>query len=383
MTNSEQQFAEDELVISLNDIIDFFMSNWKWLFIGAISGFLIAFSGTLLLGKYQAEAALANRSGIDYFVWKDLRRNLPVLAAEISESTKDDESFLANALSDEKWWQKNVTPTFAIAKEDSKEIFGMPKEIQEAQSAAIRDFVFTVTGSSEEDALKSLSTATSFFRSGAAYLRLDAVITGYQSALLNSEPKNAQRISESAIGLAYLKDRIASLELLRARFPGNAGAMINQPMDPKDSSAKFLPIVTQLIAVNRDVDALNEQLSRLNDEKTQLAIMSSFLSQAKPVMDKSFDGLAAIEELMRIEASLRKDLRPADLNKIAKLDDIKSDLVSIHTSFTLGLEQPKAITTRKPGYYLKYAAIGLLGGFFLALLGSFVSAIWLRYRKSK
>jgi len=155
--------------------------------------------------------------------------------------------------------------------------------------------------------------------------------------------------------------------------------MTNQPMDIKDSSAKFLPITTQLIAVNLDIAAKKEKLSRLNNDRNQLAIMGSFLSQAQPVVSKNFDGLSAVAELMQIEASLRKSLQPSDLSQIVKLNDINSDLVKIQNTFTTLLEQPTIINTSKPRY-LKYAAGGLFFGFFLALLGSFCSAIWFHYR---
>lgn len=385
MTNTEQQFAEDELEISLNDIIGFFWTNWKFLLMGTILGFIIAMSGTLLLGKYKAETTLVTRSSMSFLTWKNLRRNLPILAAQISESANGSESGSENfldKLSDETWWQENVTPTFAIAKEDSKEIFGMPKELQDAQSTVIKDFVFQAKGWGKEKAIQNLSIAASFFRSGAAYLTLNNLIVNYKISLLSTAPDIARSITESEIELAYLNGRVTNLELLRTKFPGNAGSIINQPVDPKDSGAKYLPIVTQLIAANRDIDTLKEKLSRLNNSKNKLAILESFLLQAEPVVvpSKNFDGLSVVAKLMQIEASLRKNLQPADLNKINKLDEIKSELVSIHTNFSFGLGQPMIIGTKKPAY-LTNAAIGLLSGFFLALLGSFGSAIWLRYRK--
>jgi hypothetical protein len=378
MTNAEQQIAEDELEISLNDIIDFFLTYWKFLLMGAILGSIIAFSGTLLLGKYEAEATLVNKSGIDYLTWKSLKRNLPILAAKISESAKD-ENFL-NVLSSEIWWNKNVVPTYAFGKEDAKEIFSVSKEMQDTESTQIKAFVVKVTGLSKENALKNLSVATSFLRSGAAYLALKDVIDNYQIELLNSEFEIAKNISALEIELTYLNGRMAGLELLRVKFPGNSGSIINQLMDPKDYSAKYLPIVTQLVAVNQDIGTLKEKLSRLNDRKNQLAIISSFLSQAKPVMSKSFDGVSATTELMQTEANLRKNLQPSDWNNISMLNNIKYNLVLIHTRFTFGLEQPTFISTSKPNYQ-KPAAIGLFSGFFVALLGSFCSSVWFRYRR--
>lgn len=381
MTNTEQQIAEDVQEISLNDIIDFFVTKWKIFSMGAFFGLIMALGGTLWSGKYEAEATLINKSNFDYLTWKNLKRNLPILAARISEATNSSEDFLG-ALSSETWWQKNVVPTYALGKEDTKAIFGMPKEQQDAESTKIKDFVVTAAGSSKEDAIKNLSMATSFLRSGAAYLTLKDVIANYQIELLNSESDIVKSIAHLEVELAYLNGRMADLELLRAKFPGNAASIITQPMDFKDSSAKYLPIITQLVAVNKDISAIKEELTRLNSRKSQLAIMNSFLSQAMPVMGKNFDGLSAIAELMRIESGMRKDLQPSDWNKVSMLNNIKYDLVSIHTRFTLGLEQPTYISARKP-HYLKPAAIGLAAGFFLALLFSLWSVIWHRYRQQK
>lgn len=383
MTKTEQQITEDGQEISLNDIIDFFATKWKVLLMGAFLGLIIALCGTLLLGRYEAEATLINKSGIDrpgidYLAWKNLKRNLPILAARISETASNNKASL-EALSSEMWWQRNVVPTFALAKEDAKSIFGISKELQEAESTKIKDFVVKTTGSSKEDALENLSIATSFLRSGSAYLALKDIIVNYQMELLNSESEIAKKASALEIDLRYLNSRRADLELLKVKFPANSDSM-TRPMDPKDSSAKYLPITTQLIAVHKDISTLKEDLSRLNDRRNQLTILNSFLSQAKPMMDRNFDGLSVVAELMQIESSLRKELQTSDWNKISILDNIKYELALIHSRFTFGLEQPTFISTSNP-HYLKNAAVGLAAGLLLALLGSLCSAIWLRYRR--
>lgn len=394
MTDAEQQFAGDEQEISLNDMIDFFVTKWKIFLTGTIAGLVVALGGTFLLGQYEAEVTLINKSSIerqgverqgiespsiDYLTWKSLKRNLPMLAARISEANTGEVGFL-KVLSNEKWWQKNVAPTFALTKEDAKSVSGISKELQEAESVKIKDFVVTAAGANKEEALKNLSVATSFLRSGGAYLALRDVIAGYRIELLNAESGIAKEIAESEIELAYLKDRLTGLESLKAKFPEHNASIITQPMDPKGSSAKYLPIATQIIAAHKDIDTLKENLSRLNSRKNQLAIMDGFLSQAMPVMDGNLDGLAAAAALMQIEAGMRKDLQPSDWNRVSALNGIKHDLVSIQTRFTLGLEQPTFFDTRRPGY-LKSVVIGLAAGFFLALLFAFGSVVWFRYRR--
>lgn len=378
MIKTDQRIVEDESEIDVNDIIDFFVTRWKILSMGALGGLMLAFGGVHLSGKYEAEATLINKSSIDYLTWKNLKRNLPILADRISETAQGSENFL-ETLSGESWWEKNVVPTFALAKEDAKAMLGMPKELQDAEATKIKDFVVKATGSSKEEALKNLSVTTSFLRSGAAYLSLKEVIANYQFELLNSESEISKKISELEIELAYLNKRMADLELLKVKFPANYDSM-TQPMDLKDSSAKYLPITTQLIATHKDISALKENLSRLNSRRDQHAIVSGFLSRAKPLLDKNYDGLSVVAELMQIESSMRKELQPSDRNNISMLNNIKHDLVLIHTRFTLGLEQPTYISTRKPNY-LKYAAIGSAAGFFFALLGSLCAAVWFRYRR--
>lgn len=381
MTNAEQQIAENELDISLNDIfseiIVFFLTYWKFLIVGAISGFAIALCGVLLFSKYEAEATIRNGSSkISYSMWADLRKELPILAAKISEHEKNSESFL-NVLSSETWWNKNVTPIFAVTKEDAKEVFGMPKEMQEAGALLIKYFVVNVKEQSKEEALKNLSTATSFLRSGAAYLALKNFIGTFQSTLLLTKPKIERDILTSNTQLAVLNRHLANLELLRAKFPKDTGSL---PVDLKDPSAKYLPLATQIIALNHDIREQKEKLVLLNDGLSQIAIIDSFVSQAQPAMDKNFDGLLTLAELEQIESSLRKGISNSDVNDILILNDIKYNLAVIKSNFTYELGQPTSISVSKP-FSIKLIVIGLASGFFLALLGSFCSAMWLSYSR--
>jgi hypothetical protein len=312
-------------------------------------------------------------------MWIGLKRNLPILAAKIAEPDKNSESFL-KVLSSEKWWDKNVVLTFAFTKDDAKGILGMSKELQDAESTKIKNFVVTATGSSKVAALKNLSVVTSFFRGGSAYLALEDVIANYQLELLTSGPEIENKVASLKIELTYLANLMTDLELLTKKFPGNATSIITQTTGAGETEAKYLPITIQLIAINKDISLRKEDLSRLISRKSQLAVMNDFLLQANPVMDKSFDGLTVAAELMQIESGMRKNLQPSDWNEVSVLNNIKRDLTLINTRFTLGLEQPTFFSTHKPSY-LKPAAIGLVAGFFLALLGSLCSVIWSGYRR--
>jgi hypothetical protein len=377
---TKPQNHSDESEISLNDIVDFFLQYRRFLLIGAIVGFLISVGTTFRFGNYEAVATLVNNGGISYLTWNRLKKDLPILAHGLSQRDDNKNSYL-NELSGELWWQKNAVPTFAYSKNDSKEVVSVTKELQDAEATNIKNIVVKATGSTKEIALVNLATATTFIRSGAAYLALKDIVTDYQIELLNSEPEIEKSILALEIELQFLNRRVAGLELLRSKFPGGSNIINSQVVDLKDASAKYLPISTQLIAANQDITALKESLTRLYDRKKQITIISRFLPQAHAVITKNFDGPLAITEVAQIESSLRKNIKPSDLNALQRLNSIKYGLAVIHTRFSLGIEQPTFISTSDPKY-MKNALIGLFGGFFLALLCSFFAAIWLRYRTS-
>lgn len=187
---------------------------------------------TLNFGKYEAVATLVSKTGIDYLMWNSLKKDLPILANSISQIDKNEGSYL-NELSGELWWQKNAVPTFSFSKEDSKDAFGVTKELQDAEATKIKEFVVKATGSTKEIALANLTTASTFFRSGAAYLALKDMVMDYQIELLNSEPEIEKNIQALEIELTFLNRRLASLELLRAKFPRGSSSINNQVLTLK------------------------------------------------------------------------------------------------------------------------------------------------------
>lgn len=388
--NDTQHNAENETEISIVNIIQFLAEYRNLLIAGTVIGCLAAASISFLSGKYGVTATLSNSRnivdtttevGIDYLMVNRIRKELPRLADKLVKQEKTNTDSYLIQLSNEKWWGNNIKPVFSFTKEDSKELFGATKALQEGENTKVRAINVTVTGASKEQALANLSTATSFIRNGAAYLELKDFITGYQIQLSNSESVITRDLLALEIESKYQNAHLASLEALKAKFPGSQNQISSQVVDLKDSSAKYLPLSTQLVAANRDNNMLKEQLTRLHDKKEQNAMLGKFLSQAVPVIGRNLYGLSALAEIAQIESSLRKEVKHTDLNARAVLDLVKLNLTIISTRYNVGLEQPALIDTKKPGY-LKNVAIGLFAGFFLALLISFLAAIKLRYQKS-
>jgi len=208
--------------------------------------------------------------------------------------------------------------------------------------------------------------AARFVKSGGAYLQIKSILNAYEGEAIGTAANIQNQITTTEIEQTYLKERVKSLDDLHKRFPGNTGAN-QQVVDPKDSGAKYLPLTTQIIAVNNDINQNKERLIRLNDRLNQITLMKQFLVEALPLADTELDGILLSKSLLSIEDKLRKGLPAADIKNRQALDQLRSQLLTIETRFTKGLEANTAPVTKKTGM-LKATAGGLAGFGFLMLV---------------
>lgn len=380
MTDAERQLAGDEMEIGLNDIIDFFVSKWKILLTGTLAGLLVALGGALLfLDKYEAKASILVKPVIaDYSGWAGLRRELPVLAAQMAEHEKNNDSFLGG-LSSEEWWRTSVAPAYTLTKEDAKNVFGLPKTVEDGAALNIENLVATVRAQGEEEALTKLSRIAAFIRGGVSYLALKKLVGDYEVSLHRAEPQIKLDIMSANERLGVLDRLMVSLQLLKKQFPEDA---VNLPVDLKGSDVKYLPLSTQIIALTQDIQASKENMVKLNNKLAQLEMTANFLAQARQALDKNFDGIAVMAELAQIESNLRKGTAHTDLNSLAVLNDIRNRIAIMQTNFTFEFGKQVLVKTARL-LHLKYAAVGLAAGFFLALLFALGSVVWFRYSEQK
>ena len=381
---SEQHPINLENEISLLDIVTFVQSAWKKLAIAAVVGAVLGLGNWYFLGSYQAEYVLLNNNNnnnnnnsyaLDLVSWKMLQKSLPNLAAQIVEDNKapQDQAFLYKALSNEQWWQKNVLPTYALSKADTKDLAGISKDL-DAASTTILSLTLTASGSSKEQSIVNVRASAKFLRSGSAYLQIRSLLNGYESQTVSAVADVQQKITSTQIEMGYQQERVKSLEELHKRFPGGAN-ISGQVVDPKDSGAKYLPLATQIVAVNNDINGSKEVLARLQKRLEQIGLIKAFIDQAIPLQDQTFDGLALDDQLLVIEGSLRSKLGKGDANGQELLDQLHSQLLAIQVRFTKGLEANTAPTASKKGM-IKSTAGGLVAAFFLMLLALLGGRVW-------
>jgi hypothetical protein len=333
-----------------------------------------------MLGSYQAEYVLLNNANtntntnsyaLDLLSWKTIQKSLPNLAAQIEDESQapEGQARLYRSLANDQWWQKNVSPSYAISKADTKDLASISKDLDLA-STTILSLTIKAEGSTKEKSLESVRNAAKFLRTGSAYLQLRNILNSYESEAISTVADLQKRITSTEIEMSFQVQRAKSLADLHKRFPGGNNTS-NQVIDPKDSGAKYLPLPTQIIAVNNDINQSKESLQRLRDRLAQIALMKTFIDQAIPLAQKTYDGLVLDSQLLEVEAAMRAKVSKNDIKQLEALDLLRGQLLAIQARFTKGLEANTAPTSKKSGI-TKAVAGGLASGLilmFLLLLG--------------
>jgi len=396
--SSSPQFSDE---ISLLDIITFAQDSWKKLAISSIAGAILGLSGWFFLGSYSAEYVLLNNTntnanhntnntnnttnntntyGLDLLSWKIIQKSLPNLAAQLVEDGKvpDGQFELYRTLASDKWWQKNVIPSFALSKADTRELAVIGQEFDGASTTILSVTVYA-SGSSKESAMNTVRVAAQFLRSGGAYLQIRSMINAYEGELISAAGEIQKKITGTQIEMGYQQKRAKLLEELYRRYPGNS-SIGQQMIDPRESGAKYLSITAQIIAANNDINQSKEVLSRLDDRLVQLALTKSFLDEALPKIENTLDGLILDKELLAIETKLRDKIGRDDPRQQEILDQIRSQLLMVQARFTKGLEANTAPTSSGKKGMIASILGGLAGGFFLVLILLLGQRIWSRVK---
>jgi hypothetical protein len=276
-------------------------------------------------------------------------------------------------LASDQWWQKNVVPSYAISKADTKDLAAISKDLDQA-STTILSLTLKTGGPTKDIAIDNVRSAAQFLRTGGAYLQLRSILNSYEIETISTVADLQRRITTTEIEMGYQVQRVKSLEDLNKRFPGGNNTS-NQVVDPKDSGAKYLPLVTQIIAINSDINQSKESLMRLRDRLTQIAQMKLFLEEASPLAEKTYDGIFLGDELLAIEAKMRAKLPKDDIKQQEVFDQLRTQLLVVKSRFAKSLDANTAPTVSKQGM-IKSTAGGLAGAFFLMLLVLLGQRIW-------
>ena len=368
------QDMNSEAEISLIDIVNFLQSAWKKLVIAAVVGAALGLGGWFFLASYQAEIVLVNNGGADLVGLRSLQKSLPHLADQIIDESKvpQGQESLYRTLANPDWWQKNLLPTYGMSKADTKDLASITG--LESAGTSIVSLTITAGGSAKDKSIDNALGAKNFLLQGAAYLAVKSLLSSQEATLTGADADIAKKMNATQVELGYQQERLKSLEALARRFP-NESKVISQVVDPKDSGAKYMPISTQIIAANTDINASKESLERLKDAQAQTQVLRAWVKQAAPFVEGSYDGLVVIKQFLEQESQLRATLDLKDPKSLAFVDGLRSTLISMNVRFTKGLEMNTAPVSTKKGM-IKTTAGGLAAALFLMLLVLLGQRVW-------
>ena len=391
--------GDDEL--SLQDVVDFVAQHWRKIVAGAVAGLVLGLTGWFVLGRYSAESILINNEAeaqpvagqalgdtpktraMSFLAWRSLSRSLPGLASQWVEEGQvaDEDLRQMRAMADPAWWNTGVKPTFSLTKADAKDLAAISKSMQESGSADILNWVVTTRGKSDEQAERNAKVATDFIMQGAAYLSVREILSGYESQVLTAESELQKKVSDTEVELKFLRARAQNMEALRQKFPGNSSGS-QQVVDLRDSNAKFMPIVTQIVAVQSDIHEAQERLERMNDKLEQSRLLREFLDKTRDKTAQARNGLQWIDQLLETLTTMRAQASADDANTQLVLNTVQADLVRVRTHFTKGLETRLAPSVT-PQALLPPLAGGFVGGGVLTVLWLLLQTALAALRKRK
>lgn len=363
---TDSQLIESEL--SLLDMALFLQGSWKKLVIAAVVGAGLGFTGWLAFGTYKAEIILINNGGIEPTSWRNLQRTLPSLASKILHIKKIPEEKISiyRQMSNEQWWRVNSIPVYSITKSDLKEVVERPSAEEMPATNQILSIVMSDTSRYHEIAIANVIEATHFFISGSSYLTIKKWLKDLEALSFKSNAVVAKKISDTEIELRYQQQRLNGLEVLFKRFPGDPKVSM-QVTDPGESSIKYLPLTTQIVALNAEIAANKEILQRLQDQGAVLILQKQFIDQAIVLLGETVDGIGLNANLLDLESALRAKVRPEDIKSINYLDGIRSILLGYKAQFSIGLVENTPALAIKRGL-IGFIAVGSISTFLLMTL---------------
>ena len=336
-------------------------------------------NSTSLSGLQVNQRINKNAYSLDLASWKAVQKSLPNLATQMMAKgmVPEGQKELYEDLAKESWWRKNVVPNFlAISKNDTKDLAGTVKDL-EPDNFILMSLTITESGRTPESALKNAQGAADFLRFGGAFIQVRNLLNSLDSEVIGSRAEIQKQLTSTNIEISYLAKRLKQLDDLRQRFP-TTGTPSQLIIEPKESSAKYLPLPMQIIATQNEINSSKEIIERLNQRLTQLALVERFLVDAKASANQTFNGLNLIENLLAIEAKLRASIPTSDAVSIEILDQLRSQLLQIQARFAGGLEPTPSI---KSTGLVKAILAGSIPSFFLALFWLMGRESWLNAKR--
>lgn len=357
------QQSDDE--ISLADIAIYLINNLRWILGGGALGAMIATGVFLANASNVTTTYIVNDAGIDIPFLKRIQQQ--ILSTIKNESDHLPDVAIYKKLENEKWWSENLIPSYPLVKKDIKD-FGETK----VEFGRITGFTFINKNKSELESSQDAEITLNVFKNAYAHIKLNDLIQGYKQSIEVNLAGIDQRRVQIEVELVYLQKRMGYLETLKLKFPQVQSQIGSQILDPKESASKYLPLNTQLIALQLEINTLNEQLEKSRDE---IAILETKKDVLIDLQKMSTTGRKPIEminqEFEKITRLIELETKSPVVEKrnLLALRAALADIANIQNTVNFGLSRTSARIDEKSSPVM--LPLGLIAGLFGGLLFAF------------
>lgn len=382
LSNSQKMgFEEDE--ISIYDVIEPLVAQWKTILAAALLGLLIGVIGWWLKG-YEAELNSQPVAPLDFVAWRQITSGLPALAEKRALGAESDpvKAGFYEIVSQPEWWSKNVVPKYKYSKNDVKELAAISKEALESGATIFESVAFRARSRDSSVASKRVRDAKAYVSEGGLLLALKSSLERYELGERQIASLLRAKTSKEQLELTYLNDRAAALDDLLLKYPEKSGASIQTVLDPKDNSSKYLPLGTQLVAVKTEINAIKESLERSRDQLEGAKVTRIFIDKTLPLIEAVPDGFALAAKINEIVAEIALGIDSANQPQLLAINQIASEFASINERYKALFESNGLVSIRRPGK-TQPMALGIIGGLLSGVMFVFVSTAWRRARRER
>ena len=316
-----------------------------------IGWLLTSFAIGLYFGQYKVTSIFLNNP-LDVTAIRDLKRYLPIVANERLYSRKDQNNTdLLKQISNEKWWENNLTPNYKYTKSDIK---STNTQITKEEALQITSLSITNTGIDLEKTKKESQYITNFFRETASYQAYEKLINDYELRAKNIEINYQHDITDYLLETSYLQLRKKNMQEIYKQFPDKNKAEPTYILQ-QSNIEKHLPLETQIISIQIDINNIQESIIKLNDLIAESEQLIQFSEKAKFVLNNENNGFVIYKKFNDI---FMKTQKPSSLSGEKTLYKIASDIENINKTYSKALSENEKIYIYNPPPYTLFFLTG-------------------------
>jgi uncharacterized protein YbgA (DUF1722 family) len=399
----------NSISFSLYDILKYLIDRWMFYLVGALLGALVALGISIANTTYSATVLLSlNRSfdlltptsddteqqsvPFDFIAWRATEKQLIDLMQEVAKNKNAKNALMHDIASSvsAQWLSQHVAPVKFLSTNEGKEVLGInsmiigrsrPSEESQslkfleraiAESTRISALSVTQTAKTKEDAIARADAAADILVNAFALLRYRALIHSREISLSSADLKLSSEMSRLKLKLTALETRRNKLLKLNQEFPSQS---IQSVAITDEALSKYLPIPTQLVAINIEIDQVTERLVAITQAQEKNALIKTFSNEAQKILSQQFIAHNVIEQLLNAEANMREKISKSDRNSLMTMDSLRAQLLLSQSINNSQIKVSPAFISQAP-MPLKLSIKGAWLGLALALLLSILFSIF-------